>query len=218
VDCESGYITVNEGTLKANTGGDGLKSIENMTVGGGKIEIESNDNGIITNGNMVVTGGEIYCYSGKDGIISTEGTIAILDGLTVASATKNVFSCGKTFSITEGTAIGVGNATSLPTESDCRQRSVVWSASKFTAGQLIYIKSPNNSEVLTFKLPRAYSGNMALVFTSPALQANTEYTIYKGGTVSGGSDFHGWYSGAVSSGGAAAATFNISSMVTVVGK
>ena len=211
------YITISGGTLKIKSGNKGLKSAENMEISGGRIEIESLDDAARAEDNLVVTGGEIYCYSNKNGFVSTGGAIAVTGGLIVTSATKNIFDCAKTFSVTGGTAIGVGNATIIPNESASRQWTVVWGASKFTAGQLIYIKSSNNSEVLTFKLPRAYSGGMTLVYTSPLLQANTNYTIYKDGAVSGGSDFHGFYSGAVSGGGTTAATFSTSDMVAIVG-
>ena len=210
---EGGNIKI----LKAKS--DGMECAKgHVTINGGSIEIESFSSGIKANGNMIVTGGEIYCNSGKNGIVSTEGAIVVTGGLIVASATKNVFDSGNnTFSITGGTAVGVGGTTTLPTANECRQRAVVWGASKFTEGQLISIKSSGDSDVLTFKLPKAYTSNMALIFTSPALQANKTYTIYKGGSVSGGSDFHGLYSGTVSSGGTAAATFTISDMVTTVG-
>ena len=217
VECTNGYVTINGGAIKiSNAAGVGIKSNENLTITGGRIEIEARD-GIRAEGNIVVTGGEIYCNSDRSGIVSNRA-IAVAGGRIVASATRNVFDSGNNiFSITGGTAIGVGGATIMPTTSECRQRSVVWGASKFTAGQLMSIKSSNDSEVLTFKLPKAYSGSMTLIFTSPLLQANTTYTIYKGGSVSGGVDLHGLYSGAVSSGGTAAATFTTSNMITTVG-
>jgi len=218
VECTGGYVVIYGGTIKVNNSGrKGFRSYENLTIYGGKIEIESRDDGISANGNIAVTGGEIYCFSNKKGTVSNEGSIVISGGLFVSSSAKSVFECAKKFSITGGTAIGVGNATVTLSASECTQQTVIWDASKFTSGQLMSIKSSDNSEILTFVLPRAYSGNMALVYTSPLLQANTSYTIYKGGSVSGGTNFHGFYSNAVSSGGTAAATFTTSSMVTVVG-
>ena len=216
VECTNGYILINDGIIKVNNSGwKGLKSAENLAIHGGKIEVESlNDHGISANGNIVITGGEIYCSSGKNGTVSNEGSIVITGGLFVLSATKSVFEYAKSFSITGGTALGVGNASIVPITSECRQQTVVWDASKFMSGQLISFKSSDNSEVLTFKFPKAYSGSMTLIYTSPLLQTNTNYAIYKGGSVSGGSDFHGLYSGAVSSGGTVVATFTTSSMVT----
>jgi hypothetical protein len=58
---------------------------------------------------------------------------------------------------------------------------------------------------------------MSLVYTSPLLLANTSYTIYTGGEVSGGSYFHGLYSDAVSRGGTTAEKFITSNMVTLIG-
>ena len=217
VECTNGQVIIDGGIIKVDqSGAKGLKSAENISIYGGRIELETSDNGIDAAGNITILGGEIYCNSSKKGIVS-KGTITMMGGLLVSTATKDVFICEKTFSITGGTIACVGNATVVPAESNCWQRAVVWNTSKFAAGQLIYIKSSNNSEVLTFKLPRAYSGSMALVFTSPLLQANTNYTIYKGGAVSGGNDFHGLYSGAVSSGGTEAANFTTSKMVQLLG-
>jgi len=218
IESTNQYIIVKGGTLIIKSGNRGLKSAGNLTIAGGKIEIESLDDGIYAVNNVVINGGEIYNNSDKNAIVSTEGAIALTGGLLVTSGKKNVFDCVKTFSITGGTAIGTGVATVIPDASASRQRTVVWGASKFTAGQLIYIKSSNNAEVLTFKFPRAYSGNMTLVYTSPLLQANTNYTIYKDGAVSGGSEFHGLYSEAVSNGGTVAVTFTTSTVVTSVGK
>ena len=196
VVCTNGYVTINRGDIKINNGGTGLKSNENIAITGGKVEIESLDSGISAESNIVVTGSEVYCNSGRNGFVSKNGTIAVIGGTIVSSATRNVFD-GKKFLITGGTAIGVGSATTAPTASECRQQTIVWNASKFTVGQLISIKS-SDDEIMSFKLPKAYSGKMTLVYTSPLLQADTGYTIYKGGT--------------------AVATFNTSNMVTTVGK
>ena len=218
VDCTNGQVIIDKGMIKIDKScAKGLKSAENTTIYGGKIEIESTDNGIDAVGNITILGGEIYCNSGKNGIVSKEGEITIMDGLLVLMATKNAFNCNKSFSITGGTAIAMGSASVIPSESACKQLTMVWNTSKITDGQLIYIKTSNNSEVLTFKSSRAYSGNLALVYTSPLLKISTSYTIYTGGAVSGSNHFHGLYNGAVSSGGTAAATFTTSKMVQLVG-
>ena len=219
-----GDMTVNAGVIVIKTeknGAEGLERKRTLTINGGKIEIEAYDDAINATTDITVNGGEIYCFSsGNDGVDSN-GTLTITGGLIISSGTNSPeegFDCdNKTFAITGGTAVGVGGATSMPTSNACTQRVLVWGTSGFTTGELIRIKSSDNSEVLTFKLPRAYTGSMTLVFTSPLLQTNTNYTIYKGGNVSGGSDFHGLYSGAVGSGGTAAATFTTSSMVTTIG-
>ena len=219
-----GNMTINSGNIRIKTeknGGEGLESKDTLTVNGGRIEIEAYDDPINAANNITFNGGEVYCYSIAHDGIDSNGTITITGGVIITSGVSQPeggFDCdNKTFTITGGIAIGIGGTTSIPTASVSTQLSVAWGASGFTAGQLIYIKSSDNSEVLTFKYPRAYTGNMSLLFTSPLLKANTTYTLYKGGTVSGGSYFNGLYTGAGSSGGTLAATFTTSSMVTSVG-
>ncbi len=218
-----GNMTVNAGTIAIKTakdGAEGLESKATLTINGGRIELETYDDGINASKHIAINGGELYTYSsGNDGIDSN-GTLTIAGGLVVSSGTNSPeegFDCdNNTFKITGGTAVGVGGASSMPTSNVCTQRVVLWGTSGFTNGQLVYVKSSDGAEVLTFKIPRAYSSSMTLVFTSASL-ANGSYTIYKGGSVSGVSDFHGLYSGASSSGGTSAAIFTISSMVTTVG-
>jgi len=214
------FVAINNGNITVNNATkDGIHCRKYFQMEGGSLIINAQSDGVdCTNGYVMINGGEIYCNSNKNGFVAMEGPIVISGGLIVASASKSVFFCeSKIFSITGGMAVGTGGETVMPNESECTQQTVVWGASGFTAGQLISIKSSNNSEVLTFKIPKRYSGNMALVFTSPFLHANTAYSIYKGGTVSGNNHFHGLYDNAVSSGGAVAATFTTSSMVTTVG-
>ncbi len=218
-----GDMTVNSGTITIKTskdGAEGLESKATLTINGGFIDIEAYDDAINASKHIALNGGEMYFYSsGNDGVDSN-GTLTIAGGLVVSSGTTSPeegFDCdNNTFKITGGTAVGVGGSTSSPTSSVCTQRVVLWGTSSFTSGQLVYVKSSDGAEVLTFKIPRAYSSNMTLVFTS-SLLANGSYTIYKGGSVSGGSDFHGLYTGATSNGGTSATTFTISSMVTTVG-
>ncbi len=218
-----GNMTVNSGTITIKTsknGAEGLESKATLTINGGLIEIEAYDDAINASKHIAINGGEMYFYSsGNDGVDSN-GTLTIAGGLIVSSGTNSPeegFDCdNNTFKITGGTAVGVGGSTSSPTSSVCTQRVVLWGTSGFTSGQLVYVKSSDGAEVLTFKIPRTYSSTMTLVFTSSSL-VNGSYTIYKGGSASDGSDFHGLYSGANSSGGTSATTFTISSMVTTVG-
>jgi hypothetical protein len=57
---------------------------------------------------------------------------------------------------------------------------------------------------------------MKFLFSSPDLVSGS-YTIYKGGTASGGTSFHGLYTGATYSEGTQATTITASSMVTSIG-
>ncbi len=219
-----GDLTVDGGTIRIKTsteGAEGLESKGTFTIQGGEIEIESYDDAINAGKHIAIHGGNIYCYSsGNDGIDSN-GTLTITGGVVVASGANSPedgIDCDhNTFTITGGTILGVGGSTSTPTSSVCTQRSVIWKSSSFSSGQLVGIEAANGANILTFKIPRAYSGTMTLLFSSPDLQANTSYLVYKGGSVSGGSDFHGLYSGALYAQGTQSATFTTGSMVTTVG-
>jgi hypothetical protein len=83
-------------------------------------------------------------------------------------------------------------------------------------GEILNIQSADGTSILTYQIPRAYS-QMTVLFSSPNLTSGGSYTISKGGTVSGGSEFFGLYSGGTYSGGTQAATFTATSMVTQVG-
>jgi hypothetical protein len=69
---------------------------------------------------------------------------------------------------------------------------------------------------MSYKLPRAYN-SMVLTFSSPSMKSGTKYTIYAGGTISGGSEFYGYYTGQTFSGGTSLSTFTPSAVYTTVG-
>jgi hypothetical protein len=70
------------------------------------------------------------------------------------------------------------------------------------------------TDVLTFKVTKPYQ---SMIFTSPLLVGNTDYTISTGGTVSGGEVFHGLYTGATYTGGSVWNTFTTDEAVTYIG-
>ena len=59
---------------------------------------------------------------------------------------------------------------------------------------------------------------MILFFSNPSLTAGTTYTVVSGVTVTGGTEFHGYYTGGTVTGGTTIKTFTTSttSMVTSV--
>lgn len=68
-------------------------------------------------------------------------------------------------------------------------------------------------DVLTFEVSKAYR---SLVFTSADLTGGAAYTLYQDGAISGGSDFHGLYTGATYTGGTPVAIFTTGNIVTYV--
>ena len=137
-----------------------MESKDVLTINGGIYDIETYDDAINAANQVVINGGYIYCYSsGNDGIDSN-GTLTVTGGIVIASGTNSPeegFDCDRnTFSITGGVLIGTGGSSSTPTSSACSQRSVLYSASSATSGNLINIQDANGTNVFTYKLPRSF--------------------------------------------------------------
>ena len=217
-----GNLTVNGGNISIKTSGveaEGLESKKVLTINGGTIEIEAYDDCINASNHIEITGGNIYCYSQTNDGIDSNGTLTVSGGVIISSgatAPEEGFDCdNNTFKITGGVLVGTGGATSNPTSNVCTQHSLIYGTTG-TSGELINIQSADGKSILTFKTPRSYN-QMTLLFSSSGLVANTNYTIYKGGSISGASEFHGFYTGGTYTGGTSATTFTTSAMVTSVG-
>jgi len=215
-------VTINGGHIiikTSKTEAEGLESKATMTINGGTIEIDAYDDGINASDHIQINGGTIYVNSQVNDGIDSNGTLSIAGGIIISAGAANPeggIDCDQsTFKVTGGIIIGIGGSTSTPTASVSNQRSVVYSAGSVTSGQFIQITS-SNGDALVFKVPRAYS-SMTMLFSSPDLVSGTTYTINKGGSVSGGTEFHGLYTGATYSGGSKANTFDPTNMVTTVG-
>lgn len=215
-------LIVNNGSLTLSStseGGEGLESKNILTINGGTIEINTVDDCINATKSIVITGGNIFAYSSNNDGIDSNGTFDISGGVIVSSGTNQPeegFDCDQNqFKITGGVLIGTGGGSSTPTSSVCTQRSVLYGASNATNGGIIRIEDASGNDILTYKMPRSYS-QYRLLFSSSSLSSAT-YTIKTGGTVTGGTDFHGYVTNGTYSGGTKATTFTASSMVTQVG-
>jgi hypothetical protein len=102
-------------------------------------------------------------------------------------------------------------STSTPSNSS-HQRVVVFQSGN-AVGTVIRITSSTGAEALTFQVSKDYQ---TMVFTSPALVSSTTYTVLTGGSVSGGDNFHGLYTGSTYSGGSTKSTFTTGAVVTYV--
>jgi hypothetical protein len=217
-----GNMTIDGGSIVIRTSGqeaEGLESKTNVIINGGNIDIEAYDDCINASKSIVINGGTIYCYSATNDGIDSNGTLTVTGGMIVSvgsSSPEEGFDCdNNTFKITGGTLIGIGGATSSPTSSVCTQYSLIYSGSA-TQNTYFNITSSGGKNVLTYQIPRTLS-KATVLFSSPDLEKNSGFTISSGGSVSGGTSFHGLYSGATYTGGSSLSTFTVSSMVTTIG-
>ena len=219
-----------------NDGGEGLESKNTVYIVDGHIIIDTYDDAINGKSHIQIDGGTLYANSRGNDAIDSNGTITINGGLIVAAgqqAPEGSFDCdNNTFKITGGTVVGIGGHLSNPTASACTQRSLVYSG--ITNGTALQIVDSNGNALLTYQVP-TYSGGpggggpggpggggpgggegLTLLFTSADLQEGN-ITVKQGGTISGGEEFYGYYTGASYSGETTSQDVTISGMVTTFG-
>lgn len=217
-----GNLTINKGDFYVKTSrseAEGIESKKTLVINDGYFEVEAYDDCINAADAIEINGGRIYCYSAANDGIDSNGTLTITGGTIVSSGTTSPeegIDCDQNkFKITGGTIVGIGGVTSTPTSNECTQPSFIYGGSG-NQNTILRIEAADGSDVLTFEIPRTYQ-QMTLLFSSPKLETGSSYTLYTGGTVSGGTGFGGLYTDAAYTGGSQAMTFTVSSMVTTVG-
>ncbi len=227
------------GTINVSTtqdGGEGLESKDTVFILGGTIVLNTYDDAINATNHIQIDGGKLYAYSSGNDAIDANGTMTITGGLIVAAgqtAPECSFDCdNNTFKITGGILVGIGGSPSTPTANVCTQRSLIYNG--ITNGTALQIVTSSSVELLTFQVP-TYTANgnggsgrpggghgggsqLTLLFSSPNLTTGT-ITVKQGGSISGGTNFNGYYTGATYTGRSSTSSTNvtISSMVTTYG-
>lgn len=218
LNVNSGIITVN--CTQSTEGGECMESKNILTINGGQLTLISNyDDAINASNRININGGVTYAHSSNNDGIDSNGQMYISGGFTIASSVKapeEAFDCdNNTFGITGGTIIGTGVSGSMfssPTASVCTQHSLKYTGSANSAIQII--RNSDNEVILTFQIPQMSSGGggggwppgggsssgAVLTFSSPEFIQGS-YTLKYGGTISGGTEFHNYYTGATYTGG-----------------
>lgn len=216
LNINSGIITVN--CTQNTEGGECIESKNILTVNGGNLTLTSNYDDAMNAANQInINGGTIYAYSGNNDGIDSNGPMYINGGLTIARAVKTPeesFDCDNyTFGITGGIIVGTGPSGSMyssPTANACTQHSIKYTGSSNSAVQII--RNSDNAVILTYQIPTISGGGgggwppgggssgVVLTFSSPELTQGT-YTLKYGGTISGGTSFHDYYTNATYTGG-----------------
>ncbi len=230
-----GNLTINSGTLRVNCtqtqneGGECIESKAVLTINGGDIEAYSKkDDAVNASSRLVINGGTYYAHSDANDGTDCNGQMELNGGFCIsngASSPEEGFDCDNNqFKITGGTHIGTGGGTSNPTTSVCTQPTLKINTQQNYAIQIL---KSDGTVICTYKCPAFTGGggggwpggggnSMVMLFTDPQLQTGQTYTVKYNGTISGGTNWNGYYTGNVSYSGGSQTTVNVNSMVTTV--
>lgn len=230
-----GNLTINSGNINVlcsqtqNEGGECIESKATLTINGGNIEAYSKkDDGVNAANNITINGGTYYVHSdGNDGTDSN-GTMFLNGGFLISNGTRQPeegFDCDNNqFKVTGGTIIGTGGGTSSPTQNVCTQPSLKINTQP---GYAIQILTSSGEVIATYQCPTFTGGgggggpggggnSMVMLFSDPQLHTGNSYTVKYGGTISGGTNVNGYYTGNVTYSGGQQTNVNVNSMLTTV--
>ena len=230
-----GNLTINSGNITVhctqtqNEGGECIESKATLTINGGNIEAYSvKDDAVNAAQNLTINGGTYYAHSDNNDGTDSNGTLILNGGLNISNGARQPeegFDCDNNqFKITGGTSIGTGGATSNPTTNVCTQPSLKINTQ---SGYAIQILKSDGTVICTYQCPTLSGGGgwpgpggggsgLVMLFTDPQLQTGQSYTVKYGGTISGGTNWNGYYTGNVTYSGGQSTTVNVNSMVTTV--
>ena len=167
---------------------------------------------------LTISGGNLYINTLSHGLVS-DGNIHIDGGTTVIQGpydnSKVVATCLGDFIISNGLFVGSGpNAGTLIKNpgSTSTQNSLKISSSSL-GSNLINIQDAGGNSLVTFKpIKSAYY----LQFSSPALKTGNSFSVFTGGSYSGGTTVNGYSTGGSYNAGTRKSTFSVSEKVTLV--
>ena len=135
-------LTINDGTIVANTNDDAINSSSHMYIKGGVVTVVATGNdGLDSNGNLYIQGGTIMAF----------GTTAPECGIDANEEE------GYTVIFTGGTLLAVGGGNSVPSTSESTQ-PYVSSSMSVTADTEVTLKS-GDTVLATFTVPSNYSAS-----------------------------------------------------------
>ncbi|MBR5726407.1 MAG: carbohydrate-binding domain-containing protein [Muribaculaceae bacterium] len=229
-----GNLTINSGNITVhctqtqNEGGECIESKSTLTINGGNIEAYSvKDDAVNAAQNLTINGGIYYAHSDANDGTDSNGTMFINGGFNISNGSRmpeEGFDCDwNQFKITGSTSIGTGGGTSDPTQNVCTQPSLKINTQH---GYAIQILKSDGTVICTYQCPTFTGGggggpggggnSMVMLFTDPQLQTGNSYTVKYGGTISGGDEWHGYYTGNVTYTGGQSVNVNVNSMYTTV--
>jgi hypothetical protein len=201
-------VGISGGTLDILSGKKGIESKTNIVIDDGTLAMTVSGSGLIATTDIAINGGQMYLDAANFAMYSY-GMLSVNHGVVVAlggdESGGGLYCTGCEIALNGDIVVATGGVNSTPSNTSS-QRVVVLNSRP--VGNVIHIGQPG--DVLTFRVSKPYT---SMVFTSSSLAANTTYTVYSGGSVSDGTDFHGLYTGAAYSGGRAWAAFTTDDVV-----
>lgn len=210
-------VTINDGNINIEQAVEGVESEKDIVINGGTVSVTASDDGINAAEGITINGGDVYSSATKGDGIDSNGTIDINGGKVVAIGAEvpeaGLDADQNEFNISGGTVIAAGGTNSSPSEGTSSQPSVLLGGVK--QSEALRVTSESGDEVLTFNDQAQYS---SVLISSPDLVKGKSYSIYIGGALTGGDDFHGLSLGGDYAGGTLAESFTVDSNVTTVGE
>ncbi|MBN2821651.1 MAG: carbohydrate-binding domain-containing protein [Coriobacteriia bacterium] len=209
---ESGTITIDDGDITIVASNDGLNAAGGVD-GSGEVTADGTtaDDTFSRRGNggggdagatgdyyIYINGGTIVIESEGDGIDSngyvtmTGGTVIIHGPTGTSGRAEGAIDYGWTFELSGGVLVAVDNGSreSKVVDSLVDQAAIrIVVDGVVSAGTLIHVETADGESVLTFESAKDFA---AMSFSSPELEAGTEYNVYVDGTATG-SDIGGLY-------------------------
>ncbi|KWW29057.1 MAG: hypothetical protein AUK63_1613 [bacterium P3] len=221
-----GNITINSGHVQAycsQTSGDptaeAIESKDSITVNGGYVETNAYDDAINAASHIAVNGGHVWAYSRGNDAIDCNGTyIHITGGVVIAYSAKecgiddNADNGGTHLYISNATVVCSGTMGAIEgTPSVSGQKYLV--LNNYSLMQNGFCVKSGSDEVLTFKMGSVSGSGFSStesvsmnvdtgakrisgVFVTAPQITGSSYTYYSSPGISGGSNWHGLYSGA----------------------
>jgi len=197
-------VTVSEKTKLSPEGIEGKVAV---FIEGGNLDIQTTDDCVNASrsgyAKLEVSGGSVYLYSSGNDALDSNGTLSISGGTIVAltaTVPECAFDCDNyTFKITGGTLIGIGtNNYSKPTSSVTTQSTIVLSGDYLgNPGTTFEIGETAASPVFAYTINSSIFSNLSssyiAIISSPEIEKDTEYSLFTGVTISGGTQFNGLY-------------------------
>ena len=215
-----GDFAMTEGKIKVfadKLENEGIESKKAMNIYGGDILLEVFDNGLNSGTDMNIYGGTIFSHSFDNDGIDSNGRIIISGGKIVAIGAGELesgFDCGtNAFRVNGGIFVGLGSATTKPSQSGSSQPSVLFNQ-RLEKGNTISLQSEAGKNLMTFTIPSDIDFSTCTLVSTPELSLNSSMNIYINGSVSGGDDFYGINTGGSFSGGTLLTKVNIENMLT----